>query len=269
MGNKKTDDKNLDNKIKKEMEDLTSTLNKYSMAYYKDARPLVSDVEYDRLYDKLLKLEQKYPQYRLSYSPTLRVGDDLDQNFEDVQHTIPVLSLDKAYDITDLEDFISRVKKVVGNKTFNFSLEEKIDGLSVVLYYMAGKLSVAATRGNGQVGSDITKGIATIKTIPLELPEKIDIAVRGEIYLDKISFEKINKTLTEPYSNARNLAAGLIKRQKSSQIVGCGLNIFVYEGFIQNGDDNSTTGKFNSHRTMLEYLKSLGFRTNDNISFFN
>ncbi len=252
--------------ISEEMESLVSLLNKYSVAYYRDARPLVSDAEYDRLYDRLVKLEAEYPQARLDTSPTQRVGDDTIQGFEEVRHTIPVLSLDKAYSISDLENFRQRVAKA-GFTNISFSLEEKIDGLSVVLYYEDGRLVRALTRGNGEVGSDITAGVRTIRSVPLQLDKKITIACRGELYLNKRSFEEINKTLVEPYANARNLAAGLIKRQKTREIVGSGLDIFIYEGFLDASAPGNAGIGFESHTQMLGFLAEMGFRTNPHTRF--
>ncbi len=252
--------------LKSEIDSLVGKLNKYSAAYYKDARPLVSDAEYDRLYDRLVKLETEHPELKSPYSPTQRVGDDAIQGFEDVKHTIPVLSLDKAYGIADLENFRQRIFKA-GFRDVSFSLEEKIDGLSVVLYYEHGSLSRAVTRGNGIVGSDITAGVKTIRSVPLMLDKPITIACRGELYLDKKSFERINGTLSEPYANARNLAAGLIKRQKTSEVAGTGLDIFIYEGFLSEDAPENRGIVFNSHAEMLRFLTELGFRTNPHTRF--
>ena len=252
--------------LRSEIESLVEKLNKYSVAYYKDARPLVSDAEYDRLYDRLVKLETEHPELKSPCSPTQRVGDDTIQGFEDVKHTIPVLSLDKAYGIADLENFRQRISKA-GFKDVSFSLEEKIDGLSVVLYYEHGALFKAVTRGNGIVGSDITAGVRTIKSVPLLLEKPITIACRGELYLDKKSFERINGTLSEPYANARNLAAGLIKRQKTSEVAGTGLDIFIYEGFLSENAPENKDIVFNSHAEMLGFLTDLGFRTNPHTRF--
>lgn len=247
---------------KKEIDELVEKLNEYSKAYYKDAKPVVSDSEYDRLYDKLVALEQKYPQFKSPISPTTRVGDDTMQGFEEVEHTIPVLSLDKAYSIGELDNFRTRVAKAVDSDDLSFVLEEKIDGLSVVIYYENGEFKRAVTRGNGSVGSDVSDAVKTIRSVPLLLPESIDIAVRGEIYLPHEAFEKINKTLDEPYSNARNLAAGLLKRKKTSEIAGKGLDIFVYEGF-------GAEERCKNHMDMLTLLKDLGFRTNPHVIFID
>ena len=246
---------------KEEIYNLTELLCKYSRQYYRDGRPEVSDSEYDRLYERLLRLEKENPELRLSYSPTNRVMDGEVAEGEEVEHSILVLSLDKAYSLGEIGDFIRRVKKI-SDKNNEISVEEKIDGLSAVIYYRNGVFYKAVSRGNGRVGSDISASVKTIKSVPLKLSVNIDIAVRGEIYLDHESFKKINSTLEEPYSNARNLAAGLIKRQNMNQVAGTGLNVFIYEGF---SDDL----KCDNHKDMLKNLYDLGFRINPHIDFIN
>ena len=194
--------------------ELRTLLEKYQRAYYVDGRPLVSDLKYDRLFDELSLLEKENPSLRTPDSPTQRVGSDLTSDFPEVEHTIPVLSLDKAYSDSEVLNWISKTMKNTG-ENLSFVLEEKIDGFSVVLYYEKGVLSRAVTRGNGFVGNDVTANAKTIQTIPLRLSEPVDVAVRGEIYLGKEVFERINSTLEEPYANPRNLAAGTIRRNKS------------------------------------------------------
>jgi DNA ligase (NAD+) len=167
--------------IKEKIEKLTEELLKHQYLYYVNAAPEVSDLEYDRLFDELVELEKKYPEYASENSPTKRVGSDLDNSFPEKAHSIPVLSLDKEYSIGGLEKWLN---KTISNadKTLSFVVEEKIDGASIVLYYKAGKLDTALTRGNGVVGNDVTENVRTIKQIPLVTGEMSDFAVRGEIF---------------------------------------------------------------------------------------
>lgn len=240
-------------------QELRKLLNDYSIAYYTTGRSLVPDSEYDRLFDELSALEAKYPELRTPDSPTLRVGSDLSSDFPETEHTIPVLSLDKAYSAGEVFTFMDRIRKT--NRNAGFVMEEKIDGFSIVLYYRNGLLEKAVTRGNGSVGNDVTANVKTVRSVPLRLTKDVNIAVRGEIFLPVKDFERINATLDEPYANPRNLAAGTIRRIKSSETAKVPLSIFCYEGFW---DDN----RFSDHIMILSELKKLGFRVDPNISFF-
>lgn len=242
--------------------ELGDLLLKYQHAYYVDGRPLVSDLEYDRLFDELSLLEKENPSLRTPDSPTQRVGSDLTSDFPEVKHSIPVLSLDKAYSDGEVLNWISKTMRNTG-ESLSFVLEEKIDGFSVVLYYEKGVLARAVTRGNGFVGNDVTANAKTIQTIPLRLTEPVDIAVRGEIYLGKDVFERMNSTLDEPYANPRNLAAGTIRRNKSSETAQVPLSIFVYEGFWPQPNPGIT-----DHIQILSRLKALGFTVDPHLSFF-
>lgn len=251
--------------IKEKIENLTNTLLEYQNKYYKEGNSPISDSEYDRLFDELVLLEKENPEYSLPYSPTKRVGSDLTNDFPEVKHTIPVLSLDKAYTKEEVLSFFDKSIKKKGGE-LSFVAEEKIDGISMVLYYERGKFKRAVTRGNGSVGNDVSSNILTLSSIPLTLPEDITIAVRGEVYLGKKDFEEVNKKLPpeEKASNARNLASGTIRRLKSEETGRIPLNIFCYEGFWE---DESLTPK--THLEILKKLKELGFRTNSDISYFS
>jgi DNA ligase (NAD+) len=251
--------KDLEN-ARREVEDLAALLRRYQKEYYVDGRPSVSDLEYDRLFDRLVALEEKFPELKQADSPTVRVGSDLTESFPEVEHTVPVLSLDKAYTDTEVSSWIDRVTSRAG-RPLTFVVEEKIDGVSIVLYYERGLLLRAVTRGNGYVGNDITANVKTIGSVPLRLPEEIDIAVRGEIYLPKDRFESLNRTMEIPFANPRNLAAGTLRRIKSSEVARVPLNIFVYEGFF--------TGENISHLEVLQKLSELGFRVSSRIGFFS
>lgn len=253
----------MNNSIKDRMVFLEETLKKMSKAYYQDEHPIATDREYDNLYDELVELEKQHPELKSPTSPTSEVGSDLSSFLTEKEHTIPVLSLDKAYSISEIETFVNRCKKECGNNV-SFTLEEKIDGLSLVLYYKKGHLDTALTRGNGHIGNDVTASALRIKSIPKVIKEPIDIAVRGEVYISKENFEKINATLEEPYSNARNLASGILRRLENNGSSNSllPLDIFVYEGWANE------INSIKEHPKMLEYLKELGFRTNDHITVF-
>ena len=241
--------------------ELHRLLTEYQKAYYIDGRPLVSDLEYDRLFDELSRIEAEHPETRTPDSPTQRVGSDLSSDFPEVEHTIPVLSLDKAYSDTEILSWISKTTKNTG-ENLSFVLEEKLDGFSIVLYYEKGLLARAVTRGNGFIGNDVTANVKTIYSVPLRLNEDIDIAVRGEVFLKKAEFERINATLTEPYANPRNLAAGTIRRNKSSETAQVPLSIYVYEGFWADGGENT------DHIQILSRLRSLGLPVDPHLSYF-
>lgn len=242
-------------KIQKEILELTKLLTQYQNEYYVKSMPSVSDAEYDRIFDRLLELEKKYPDLAEENSPTSRVGSDLDASFEEAEHSIPVLSLDKVYEVEQLLAWINK------NESVSITLEEKIDGVSIVLYYVDGKLDKALTRGNGYIGNDVTENIRTIKNIPLVLNEEVTGAVRGEVYLPLKQFEQINKNLEQSYANPRNLAAGTIRRRKSSQVAIVPLGFFAFEGFFEK--------KFLSHLEILNFLKNNGFSINSDFGVFS
>ena len=251
--------------VKEEMLALAEKLKIYQDTYYKEGKSLVSDSEYDRLTDRLIALEKEFPDYAAPDSPTKRVGSDLTNDFPEIQHTIPVLSLDKAYSEESVLDFFTRTIDKTGGE-LSFAAEEKIDGISMVLYYEDGILVRAVTRGNGSVGNDVTPNIVTIPSIPLSLPEPLDIAVRGEVYLPKKEFEKVNATLPEDEraANPRNLAAGTVRRQKSQEAARIPLDMYCYEGFW--GDEDSTP---KDHLHIMKKLSDLGFRINPDFAFFS
>ena len=250
-----SDEKDID-----EIRTLTDLLLKYQHEYYVLNKPSISDREYDSLFDRLQFLENKYPQYANENSPLKRVGSDLTSELPDVKHTIPVLSLDKVYNIPDLLKWIEKLKKL-SSSTPALIIEEKIDGISIVLYYKDGILERAVTRGNGETGNDVTANVKTIGAVPLKLAKKVTVAVRGEIYLPVGMFMEINQSLDNKFANPRNLAAGTIRRIKSSEVHKVPLSIFVYEGFFENID-------IPTHYEILKKLSDLGFRLNKNVMAF-
>jgi len=241
------------------MQELAQILGTYQHEYYILNNPSISDLEYDRLFDELLLLEQQFPDLTNPNSPTSRVGSDLSSSLPEKNHTIPVLSLNKAYSEEDLKSWVEKTEKNTG-ESLGYILEEKIDGLSVVLYYKKGQLESAVTRGNGYVGNDVTANIRTIKSIPLVLSKPLDLAVRGEVFLPLDKFEEINSTQEIPYANPRNLAAGTLRRVKSQDVSLIPLDIFIYEGFFDKTPD--------THLESLALLKECGFKLNPHIGIF-
>ncbi|HAK47061.1 MAG TPA: DNA ligase (NAD(+)) LigA, partial [Spirochaeta sp.] len=249
----------LKSEIQKEIRRLSDLLRLYQHQYNVLAAPEVDDLEYDRLFDELLKLESENPEFKEADSPTARVGSDLASDLPEAEHSIPVLSLDKAYSAADVIAWMEKTDKNAGRE-LSFSIEEKIDGISIVLYYVNGLLDRAVTRGNGSVGNDVTANVKTIGSVPLRLPESVTLAARGEIYLPKERFEELNKKMDPPYANPRNLAAGSIRRIKSSETAKIPLDIFIYEGFFEQQPAE--------HRAVIDRLMALGFRLNPHCRFF-
>ena len=240
--------------------ELSRLLEKYQRAYFVQSKPLVSDAEYDRLFDELSVIEQDFPDMARPDSPTRRVGSDLTQELPEVAHTIPVLSLDKSYTADELSAWMLKTARNAGRE-LSFVFEEKIDGSSIVLYYEKGILDRAVTRGNGVVGNDVTGNVKTIRAVPLRLTRPVTVAVRGEVFLARSLFSTINTRMEEPYANPRNLASGTLRRVKSSEVAEIPLGIFVYEGFFPT--------QKSTHREILEELEDLGFRLNPRVGFFS
>lgn len=210
-------------------------------------------------------IEAEHPQLRTSDSPTLRVGSDLSGDFPEAEHSIPVLSLDKAYSHEEIAGWARRTSEKLGHEPV-FVVEEKLDGVSIVLYYEGGSLKRAVTRGNGHTGNDVTANVRTIRDVPLRLQQDIDIAVRGEILLPLEAFRTLNETMETPYANPRNLASGTLRRVKSSETAQVPLRCFVYEGFLQETRSGSPVA---THRGMLLRLSRLGFRINPHMGLFS
>ncbi|WP_319563230.1 NAD-dependent DNA ligase LigA [Marispirochaeta sp.] len=248
---------------KQEIDSLTEKLQQWQQEYYQKARPSVSDTEYDRVFDMLKELEEKHPGLRRPDSPTLRVGSDLSAELPEVEHTIPVLSLDKAYTAAEVDAWVAKTAKNA-EEDLSFVIEEKIDGASIVLYYENGLLVRGVTRGNGHIGNDVTDNIRTIRSVPLRLSEAVSIAVRGEVFLPLDRFDEINADQEVPFANPRNLAAGTLRRKKSSGVALLPLDIFVYEGYMSGSDEEP----FEQHHLVLDYLIGLGFKVNPRLGIF-
>ena len=246
--------------VRQEMAELVVRLNRYQYEYYVLAQPSVSDLEYDRLYDRLVELEKKYPHLIRPDSPSFRVGSDLTNDFPEIRHPIPMLSLDKVYTKGELLNWINKLQDQA-DFSLSFVVEEKIDGASIVLSYEAGILQRALTRGNGLVGNDVTANVKTIKTVPLHLNEPVNCTVRGEIFLAREDFIRLNQEMETPFANARNLASGTLRRIKSSEAARIPLDIFVYEGFFEE--------TFANHIQIIEELRRLGFKINPRCAVFS
>ncbi len=244
--------------MEERINELIDKINKASYEYYALDNPTITDQEYDDLYNELLRIEEKYPELKRIDSPTNRVGGQALEKFEKVTHETPMLSFDDIFNSDEIESFDNRIKKVVKNPSY--TLEPKMDGLSGSLIYKDGILVRAATRGDGVTGEDITQNVKTIKSVPLKLTEKIDIEVRGEIYMSKLSFERANiekrKTGEKEFANPRNAAAGSIRQLDSKITAKRGLDYMAY--FIPNPEKYGLKSQHES----LEYLKKLGFKTN-------
>ena len=223
--------------IKKHIDELVELLNKASYEYHTLDKPTITDQEYDNYLHELVGLEEKYPEFVRSDSPTVRVGGEVIDDFQKVRHEIPMLSLSNVFNESEIVRFDDRVKKYVSHPSYVCEL--KIDGLSVSLIYKDGELVRGATRGDGVTGEDITHNVKTIRNIPLRLKEKIDIEVRGEIYMPKKSFEDLNETRKknhqEPFANPRNAAAGSVRQLDSSIAASRNLSSFMYH--IPNAQD--------------------------------
>ncbi len=245
---------NIEERINK----LRKEISYHSKRYYENDAPEISDFEYDKMFEELKALEAAHPEFYSESSPTQRVGGAALDKFEKVQHEVRMASLTDVFDYDALRAFIRKIKEDVGEDT-TFSVEPKIDGLSVSLKYENGILKVGATRGNGAVGEDVTANIKTVRSIPLELNESLDITVRGEVYMPHSSFEKLNREkerLGESlWANPRNAAAGSLRCLDSKETAKRGLDIFVFN--FQAGD----LGNVSTHEETIEKINSLGFKT--------
>lgn len=243
--------------IKTRMDELIDQINYHSNKYYNDDAPEISDYEYDNLMKELIKIEEENPQIKRADSPSSRVGGKPLDKFTQITHKIPMLSLSNAYSDKDLKDFDKRVRELADDSV-EYVVEFKIDGLSVGLTYKNGVFEKGATRGNGVVGEDITENLRTVKTIPLKINDTEEVVVRGEVYISKENFEKINELQEEQglqlFANPRNLAAGTLRQLDSKLTAKRPLDIFIFNlEYIENTN-------LKSHSESLEYLKNLGFK---------
>lgn len=266
---------------KKRIEELRKITNYHAKKYYDDDEPEISDFEYDMLMLELRNLEKEFPEFITSDSLTQHVGGNVKEGFEKVEHEVPLQSLQDIFDFEELYSFDERVRKTLEKETeledgqielfedenkrekkldLKYIVETKIDGLSVSLEYKKGVFVRGATRGNGLVGEDITENLKTIKNIPKKLKEPIDITVRGEVFIGKNEFEKMNEERQANeetlFANARNAAAGSLRQLDSQITASRPLDIFIFN--VQKSD----TVKFTSHIQSLRYLEKIGFNVN-------
>ena len=245
----------------KRIDELYNLTTYYAKKYYDEDKSEISDFEYDMLMMELKDLESKFPEYIKEESLTQKVGGTVQDKFEKVEHVVPLQSLQDAFSIEEINSFDERIKKNVGVGVFDdlkYIVETKIDGLSVSLEYEQGKFVRGATRGNGQIGENITENLRTIKNLPKELKENIDIIVRGEVFICKSDFEKINEEQEEDkkFANPRNLAAGSLRQLDSSIAASRPLDIYIFN--VQKCDSK----EFKSHYESLIYLEKIGFNVN-------
>ena len=257
-------------KYKKEIEnkinELRETLRKHNYQYYILNEPIISDNEYDTLLKKLITLEQKYPEFITPDSPTQRVGAKPLAEFQTARHLVPMLSLSNAFSEKELLDFDNRIKKNFSQKFFNYIVELKIDGLAIALVYENGILQRGTTRGDGFIGEDITQNLRTINSVPLRLIKFNDIKrieVYGEVYMNKVSFKKLNEERDKQgenlFANPRNAAAGSVRQLDSSITAKRQLDTFIYQATFPDGSD------FKTHYEVLKFLYDAGFKVNPNI----
>ncbi|MDO6657011.1 NAD-dependent DNA ligase LigA [Anaerobacillus sp. 1_MG-2023] len=243
----------------KRIEELRQLLNQYNYEYHVLDQPTVPDAEYDRMMNELINLEEENHELKTEDSPTQRVGGTPLEGFQKVEHRVPMLSLGNAFGEEDLKDFDRRVRDRIG-ENFSYVCELKIDGLAVSLIYEDGVLVRGATRGDGTVGEDITQNLKTIPAIPLRLSENVSMEVRGEAFMPKPSFMKLNETREKNdqdlFANPRNAAAGSLRQLDPKIAASRNLSIFVYGVGTVEGREIS------SHSNGLDFLKELGFKTN-------
>ncbi len=225
---------------------LVDILNEYGYHYYVLDSPKVSDAEYNQLYRDVVLFEEKNPLLRVTHSPTQRVGGEPLDSFVSFTHSTPLGSLSNAYCLEDLNAFVDRVFKGVGSHSCNFTVEPKVDGLAVAIHYKKGVMQVAATRGNGIKGENVTENIKTIRSLPLKLKDSIDLEVRGEVFIRHSQFRNLDGT----FANPRNAAAGSLRQLDSKVAAKRGLDIFIYAG---------VSSLVETHFDMIRLLAEQGF----------
>jgi DNA ligase (NAD+) len=252
-----------ENNIKTEIESLRAEINRHNELYYQKNEPEIADYEFDQLLEKLKKLEAEHPGLVTPESPTQRVGGRA-EGFASFRHKVPLMSLDNSYSLDDLRAFDERCRKLADGRKLDYVAELKIDGLSVSLHYENGILQVGATRGDGQTGDNVTPNVKTIKTIPLKLKTDLReaIEIRGEVFMARSVFEKINAELDmqgeKLYANPRNFASGTLRQLDSAIVASRRLDMFPYD--VWQGNQKP----FASHWENFMWLEDQGFNVNPN-----
>ena len=275
---KNNENENIDNEknmsfsdIQEKYTKLRNEIEYHNNLYYNEDKPLISDMKYDALMRELKQLEQEYPELLKNEkngesSPTEKIGGTASEKFSKVRHRMPMLSLSNTYNISEIEDFDKRIKKIIlseniknHSKELEYILELKLDGLSISLIYENGALIQAVTRGDGQVGEDVTENIMEITTIPKKLKENISLEVRGEIILPISSFNRINQEREDEgedvFANPRNAASGTIRQLDKTIVAERGLDCYLY--YLVNAENYG----INTHLESIEYIEKLGFKT--------
>lgn len=243
---------------KKRIDELVELLNYHSRLYYVENRNEISDYDYDMLQNELKELEKNYPQFLRPDSPTQRVGGEAVSQFEKVEHTVQMGSIQDVFSFEEVRRFVDTVRETIPAPAF--VVEPKIDGLSVSLEYHDGEFVIGSTRGDGFVGENVTQNLKTVRSIPLSLPEDLPLLeVRGEVYMSRGVFEDLVKKQEEndeqPFKNPRNAAAGSLRQKDPKIAASRKLDIFVFN--VQRIEGRELT----AHKQSLDYLKSLGFKT--------
>ncbi len=254
----------MDKKQAKErISELRKQVEYHAQKYYDEDKPEISDFEYDMLMVELRNLEKEFPEYESRESLTQKVGGHVKEGFQKVTHEVPLQSLQDVFRIEEVQEYITKIEQKAEEnniKEVTYVVETKIDGLSAALEYINGEFIRGATRGNGIVGEDVTKNLKTVKTIPTKLKDKIDITVRGEVFISKQDFEKMNREREESqeelFANARNAAAGSLRQLDSKITEKRPLDIYIFNVQKIEGKE------FKSHYEELEYLQEQGFNVN-------
>ena len=251
------------NTAKRRIDELRELLAHHSYLYYVEDAPQISDYEYDKLFYELVALEEKYPEFDSPTSPTKRVGGKALDKFEKVTHAVRMGSLSDVFSYDEVRDFVAKTNEKLGKATV-FSVEPKIDGLSVSLVYENGSFSLGSTRGDGTVGENVSENLKTVRTIPMKTKDALPhLEVRGEVYMPREAFAALNEKREaegeQLFANPRNAAAGSLRQLDSKVTASRRLDIFVFNVQAAEGIE------FSSHIESLEYLKSQGFHIIDGI----
>jgi DNA ligase (NAD+) len=248
--------------LKDELKKIREEINKHNYNYYVADNPTISDYEYDLLFSRLKEIETAHPDLITPDSPTQRVGG-ISSGFEEYKHKYRLYSLDNTYNEDELRKWYERIQKEFAEPV-QLVCELKIDGLAIALTYKDGYFATGVTRGDGIIGENITQNLKTIKAIPLRLFEDVNVEVRGEVYMPKSSFEKLNEDSKEKgeklFANPRNAAAGSLRQLDSSITAKRDLSMFSYTAIVEKSDSSPLT-----HWDSIQYIKGLGFKTNPNI----
>jgi len=246
-------------KVLQEIERLREKIEYHNYRYYVLNDPVITDEEYDRLMKRLVELERSYPEAVTPNSPTQRVGGKVLEGFKKVEHSEVMLSLDNTYSEEEVKAFDERIKREVGENV-SYMCELKIDGVAIALGYRQGRLVLGATRGDGRTGEDVTENIRTVRSIPLMLPEPLDVEVRGEIFMSRSEFERVNRERMEAglplFANPRNATAGTLHQLDTSQVASRKLDSFIYHVA------NAPRYGLKTQEEIFDFLRKLRFKVN-------